>query len=390
MWYFRSPEIVFGPDSLDHLSQISGSRAMIVTDPVMVELGYARQVQHKLQEAGIESRIFADVEAEPAVATIRRGAAAMTDFGPDWIVGLGGGSPLDAAKAMWILYENPAVDILSVNPFEPLGLRQKARLIAVSATSGTGAEVSWGIVITDPADRRKAAFGSPENLPDIAIVDPALAATMPPQLTADTGMDALTHAVEGYVNTWQNDFSDGLCLKAVQLIFAYLPRTVARPDDDEAREKMHNAAAIAGLGFINSMCSLAHAMGHSLGGLFDIPHGRAVGLLLPYTVEFAGREPSATERYRQLAALLGLPAATPTQGTDSLVQAIRQLLAEIGQPQSIRQALNISAGTFEAQLDTLTEHAEGDTQMITAVRPPETEDLQKLFWHAFHGQSINW
>lgn len=228
MWYFRSPEIVFGPDSLDHLSQISGSRAMIVTDPVMVELGYARQVQHKLQEAGIESRIFADVEAEPAVATIRRGAAAMTDFGPDWIVGLGGGSPLDAAKAMWILYENPAVDILSVNPFEPLGLRQKARLIAVSATSGTGAEVSWGIVITDPADRRKAAFGSPENLPDIAIVDPALAATMPPQLTADTGMDALTHAVEGYVNTWQNDFSDGLCLKAVQLIFAYLPRTVAQ------------------------------------------------------------------------------------------------------------------------------------------------------------------
>ncbi|RME98249.1 MAG: iron-containing alcohol dehydrogenase [Chloroflexi bacterium] len=390
MWYFRSPEIVFGPDSLDHLSQISGRRAMIVTDAVMVELGYARQVQEKLQAAGIESRVFADVEAEPAVETIRRGAAAMTEFSPDWIVGLGGGSPLDAAKAMWILYENPAVDILSVNPFEPLGLRQKARLIAVSATSGTGAEVSWGIVITDPADRRKAAFGSPENLPDIAIVDPALAATMPPQLTADTGMDALTHAVEGYVNTWQNDFSDGLCLNAVRLIFTWLPRAVAQPDNAKAREKMHNAAAIAGLGFINSMCSLAHAMGHSLGGLFDIPHGRAVGLLLPYTIEFAGREPSAAERYRQLAALLGLPAATATQGTGSLVQAIRQLLAEIGQPQSIGQALNISADTFEAQLETLVEHAESDTQIVTAVRPPETEDLRRLFRHAFLGQSINW
>lgn len=182
MWYFRSPEIVFGPDALDHLLQLTGKRAFIVTDPIMEQLGFVEMVQDKLRQAGIDSRIFTDIEAEPSVDTIRQGAEAMQSYQPDWIVGLGGGSPLDAAKAMWILYENPTVDILGVNPFEPLNLRQKARLVAISATSGTGAEVSWGIVLTDPSDQRKVAIGSPENLPDIAIVDPTLARTMPPNL----------------------------------------------------------------------------------------------------------------------------------------------------------------------------------------------------------------
>lgn len=389
LWYFRSPEIVFGPDALDHLTQITGQRAFIVTDAILVKLGLAQRVEEKLKAAGITSEVFSEVEAEPAIATIQRGAAAMTVYQPDWVVGLGGGSALDAAKAMWILYENPQINILAVNPLEPLCLRQKAKMIAISATSGTGAEVTWGIVLTDPEDQRKVAVGSPQNTPDIAIVDPSLAVSMPPRLTADTGMDALTHAIEGYTSTWNNDFADGLCLKAIQLIFEYLPRAVSDGTDVEAREKMHNAAAIAGLGFINSMCSLAHALGHSLGAVYNLPHGRTVGLFLPYTIQFNSRG-DEQPRYHEIAAFLGLPAATPQQGADSLVQAIRRLATKIEQPLSIRQAAEILPAEWEESLGKLVENAESDTQIITALRSPSGEDIRNLFLYAYQGQDVDW
>jgi alcohol dehydrogenase class IV len=390
MWYFRSPEIVFGRDALDHLTHLTGSRAFIVTDSVMLELGFVEQVQDRLRAARIECKIFSGVEREPTLDIVRRGAAAMSAYQPDWVVGLGGGTPMDAAKAMWILYENPQVDLLAINPIEPLKLRQKAKMIAISATSGTGAEVSWGIVLTDPSVRQKLAVGSPENLPDIAIVDPSLATTMSPQLTADTGMDALTHAIEGYTSTWNNDFSDGLCLKAIQLIFRYLPRAVSTDPDWEAREKMHNAAAIAGLGFINSMCSLAHALGHSLGAQYQLPHGRAVGLFLPYTIQFNASDHDSRTRYGDIAIALGLPGANPQQGAESLVGGIHQLAETIGQPRSIEQALDVSLVRLEHDLEILTEHAASDTQIITAVRSPTTEDIEKLFRYAYDGRTIDW
>ncbi|MFN8456127.1 MAG: iron-containing alcohol dehydrogenase [Anaerolineae bacterium] len=390
MWYFRSPEIVFGPDALDHLTHLTGRRAFIVTDATLVELGWAQRVQEKLRQAGIASEVFSRIEAEPSVATIQHGAAAMASYEPDWVVGLGGGSAIDAAKAMWILYENPGLNILAVTPFEPLGLRRKAKMIAISATSGTGAEVTWGIVLTDPDDQRKVAVGSPENTPDLAIVDPALAATMPPQLTADTGMDALTHAIEGYTSTWNNDFADGLCLKAIKLIFDYLPRAVADGTDVIAREKMHNAAAIAGLGFINSMCSLAHALGHSLGAVYHLPHGRTVGLFLPYTIQYHTNPCPEQTRYHEIAAFLGLPAATPLQGAESLAQAVRQLAIKIGQPFSIQAALPLTLAQLEQHLDKLVENAENDSQIITSPRPPNAEDIRKLFIYAFQGQDIDW
>jgi alcohol dehydrogenase class IV len=390
MWYFRSPEIIFGPDALEHLTYLTGRRAFIVTDATLVKLGFAQQVQAKLKQAGIDSEIYSQVEAEPAIATIQAGAAAMTAYQPDWVVGLGGGSPIDAAKAMWILYENPDINLLAVNPFEPFNLRQKARMVAISATSGTGAEVTWGIVLTDPADQRKVAVGSPQNIPDIAIVDPTLAVTMPPRLTADTGMDALTHAIEGYTSSWNNDFSDGLCLKATQLVFQYLPRAVANSADLEAREKMHNAAAIAGLGFINSMCSLAHALGHSLGAVYNLPHGRTVGLFLPYTIQYNACNQSQQPRYHELAVFLGLPATTPHQGAATLVQAIRQLAAEIGQPLTLQQAVPISFSEFEESLDKLVENAASDTQIITSLRSPDAADIRQLFIYAYYGQDIDW
>ncbi|RME72005.1 MAG: iron-containing alcohol dehydrogenase [Chloroflexi bacterium] len=389
MWYFRSPEIVFGEDALDRLTMLSGQQAVIVTDRTMVRLGHVNRVVEKLQAAGISCRIFSDVDGEPTLPVIQAGAEVMNTESPDWIVGLGGGSAMDAAKAMWALYENPDLDVLSINPFEPLTVRRKARLVAISATSGTGAEATWAVVLTDPADRRKIAIGAPELLPDIAIVDPSLAATMPPQLAADTGMDALTHAIEGFTSTWSNDFADGLCLHAARLIFTCLPRSVADPGDSEARAKMHYAAAIAGLGFINSMCSLAHAMGHSLGAVFHLPHGRAVGLALPYTIQFTAHGDAPT-RYPELAALLGLPASTPAESAASLVSAVRNLARQIGQPLTIAEALDISRQEFEKHLDVLVDHTENDSQFVTAPRLPSTEEVRRLFLAAFDGEEVGW
>ncbi|MFQ5577581.1 MAG: iron-containing alcohol dehydrogenase, partial [Anaerolineae bacterium] len=290
MWYFRSPEIVFGPDSLDHLETLTGARAFIVTDPMIAQLGFVELVGRHLERAGLSYGLFSQVEPEPSANTILHGAAQITAYRPEWIIGLGGGSAIDAAKAMWAVYENPGLNPETINPFEPLTLRQKARLIAIPTTSGTGSEATWATVITSAEENRKIGAGSPGILPDIAIVDPILAQKMPPRLTADTGLDALTHAIEGYTCNLHSDFTDGLCVKAMQLVFEYLPRAVKNGADMQAREKMHNAATLAGLGFGNAMAALAHSLGHSLGAILHVPHGRAVALFLPSTIQFIQRQ----------------------------------------------------------------------------------------------------
>jgi alcohol dehydrogenase class IV len=384
MWFFNSPEVVYGEGALGYLSEIEGQRAFIVTDQNMVRLGFVEFVAEQLKEAGIEYQTFAEVEPNPTFEMVKRGAAAMGEYGPDWIIGLGGGSCMDAAKAIWVLYERPDMEPAEINPMIPLGLRQKARLITIPTTSGTGAEVTWVVVLTDAEDRRKLVLGSRENMADLAIVDPAFVMALPPQVAADTGMDALTHAIEGYTSSWANDFCDGLCLKAIQLVFDYLPRMVANEQDTEAREKMHNAASIAGLGFGNSMGALAHAMGHPLSPLFGIPHGRAVGLFLPYTIEFTARE--APGRYAEIARFLGLAAASHAEGAASLAEAVRDLARRINQPTSVRE-LGISREDFEAVLQKMIEDGENDT--VTSSRIPDRDELARLFRYAYEGKSID-
>ncbi len=387
MWYFRSPEIVYGEDALNHLSGLEGRRAFIVTDATIVELGYVDLVKDRLAQAGIEVQVFSEVEPDPSLQTVRRGSERMLEYEPDWIIGLGGGSSIDAAKGMWVLYERPELDPRGINPFETLGLRRKARLICIPTTSGTGAEATWAIVLTDLEDERKLSLGGPETTPDLAIVDPTLAAEMPPWLTASTAMDALTHAVEGYTSTWHNDFADGLCLKAIQLVFEYLPRAYEQGRHDmEAREKMHNAATLAGLGFINSLTSLAHALGHALGGVFHPPHGRVVGLLLPYTIEFIARADSA--RYVEIARFLGLPAETEEEGTRSLAAAIRDLAHKVDEPLSLEE-MGIDREDLEFRLDKLIDNAENDAQMVTSPRFPTNEELRQLFLYAYQGKPID-
>ncbi|MGD1993474.1 MAG: iron-containing alcohol dehydrogenase [Anaerolineae bacterium] len=381
MWHFVSPQIVFGEGSLDAIEELEGQRALIVTDSTLVELGLVERVERYLTRAGIESHVFAQVEPDPSLQTVRKGVAVAHDVGPDWIVGLGGGSPMDAAKAVWVLYERPDLEPAEINPFITLGLRQKARLLTIPTTSGTGAEVTWGIVLTDSEEERKMGLGNRENVADIAIVDPVMAADMPPQLTADTGLDALTHAIEGYTCTWHTDMTDGLCLNAARLVFEYLPRAVENGDDMVARERMHNAATCAGLGFGNAMASLAHAMGHVLGTVFHIPHGRAVGICLPYTVEFAAQE--SPECFANLAGVLS--SSVTERG---LAVAIRDLCRSVGNPTNVAEA-GVERQAYHAQLDKLVEDAFNDTQIITAVRSPSYEELRQLFEAVYEGCPVD-
>jgi alcohol dehydrogenase class IV len=230
--------------------------------------------------------------------------------------------------------------------------------------------------------------GHPENIPTIAIVDPVFVSNLPAQITADTGMDALTHAVEGYTSHWANDFSDGLCVRAAQLIFEYLPRAYqGGSEESEAREKVHNAATIAGLAFGNSMAAMAHGLGHSLGAILPIPHGRAVGLCLPYTIEFTVRGWLPT-RYAGLADCLGLPAGDEPEGAAVLAEAIRDLARRIGQPTTLAEA-GISQEEFEAALPKLTSNAINDSAMTISLRFPEEEEVERVFRYIYAGKPVD-
>lgn len=386
MWFFNSPQVVFGEGALSYLAQVCGARAYIVTDAQMVKLGFVDLVTEQLAQANIEARVFDQVEPEPSLDTVRRGAALLREYEPDWVIGLGGGSPMDAAKAMWALYECPDLQPDCINPLEYLGLGKKARLIEIATTSGTGAEVTWATVLSDPAENRKLGLGSRETLATIAIVDPIFAIKMPPRLTADTGLDALTHAVEGYTSSWRNDFADGMCLKAVDLVFKFLPKAYANGNDTTAREKMHNAAAIAGLGFINSLAALAHAMGHSFGGAFHVPHGRAVSLFLPYTMEFAAN--GGNDRYADLARFIGLDGLNAEHLTRQFIAAVRDLETGLQSPMNVA-SLGIARDDFVRAMPTLLDHAENDTSITANSRVPERAELEKVFWYAYDGKSVD-
>lgn len=389
MWYFDCPEIIYGEDALSHLEQITGKRAFIVTDPVLHQLGYTARIAKILQEAGFEVAHFSEVEPEPSLQTVRKGADILRDFQPDWIIGLGGGSSMDAAKAMWVLYERPDLQPDEISPMVELGVGKLAKLIAIPTTAGTGSEVTWATVLTDKSDGRKLALGSRETMPTISIIDPAMTAKLPAQVTADTGLDALTHAVEGYVSTFHNDFTDGICLKAMQLVFSYLPHAYQHPDDMEAREHMANAATLAGLGFINSWASLAHAMGHAFGGFFKLPHGRSVSLFLPYTLEYMAQAPELT-RFGDIAHALRLDVDDRDEiaSAQAVVAAIRQLQQPLGQPQSVAAA-GVDRARYESMILQLCEFAEGDGTFISGVRIPERDDLIRLYRYAYDARTID-
>jgi len=387
MWYFVVPKVVFGQDALSHLAELKAKSAFIVTDKNIVSLGFVDRVKEQLSQAGIQAAVFDEVEPDPSLQTVHKGVDLMNQYGPDLVVAVGGGSVMDAAKAMRVQYERPDIKPEEINPFiSDLGLGAKCKLVCVATTSGTGAEATFAIVLTDTADQRKLSLINKEVVPEIAVVDPDLARAMPPQITADTGMDALTHAVEGFTCTWKNDFTDGLCIKAIQLIFQYLPRAVKDGNDMEARERMHNAGCIAGIGFINALSSMAHAAGHSLGALFHTPHGRAVGLFLPYTIEFIGE--AREELWAEIAHAIRLEVPKEKKAATVLAQAIRGLARSINQPLGIRET-GIPLDSFNKAMGKLIDNVMADGSLIVSARIPSVAETEKFLGYVYEGKSID-
>ncbi len=365
-------QLMFGEGSLAHLKSLQGKRAFIVTGgSSMKKSGVLQKAADYLNEAGIESSVFEGVEPDPLFSTVYKGAQAMLLYQPDIIIGLGGGSAMDAAKAMWVYYEHPELttlqDIVPPNPIPKL--RNKAILVCIPSTSGTASEVSRSVVITDDATHIKYGIGNMEMMPDVAICDPAVTVTMPPKITAETGMDALTHALEALVSRRANYLSGILAGKAAKDIITNLPRAYAHGEDMECRENMLNASMAAGLAFTNVSLGIVHSMAHTLGSLFGVSHGLADAVILPHVMKFNQREEAAKEAYFQLAKELG---------EEDLVTVVKDLNGTIGIPSHIK-ALIPEKEEYMAKLEAMAEMALQDGCTKTNPVIPTMEQLKELF-----------
>ncbi|MDD4688661.1 MAG: bifunctional acetaldehyde-CoA/alcohol dehydrogenase [Eubacteriales bacterium] len=408
-WFRLPPKIFFEWDSIQYLAAIPNiSRAFIVTDEGMVKLGYVDKILYYLRKREIycHSDIFSDVEPDPSVETIRRGVAAMKLFNPDVIIALGGGSAMDAAKAMWLFYEHPETSFENLRlrfldirkrtfPFPHLG--KKAQLVAIPTTSGTGSEVTGFSVITDKQNGdTKYPLADYELTPDVAIIDPQFVTTLPKTITADTGLDVLTHAIEAYVSVLASDYTDALALKAIELVFDYLPRAYENGEDLVAREKMHNASCIAGMAFTNAFLGINHSLAHKLGGEFHIPHGRANAVLLPCVIEYNSQQPTkyvtfpkyekfiAPMKYLQIAQHLNLPVKDEMQGVEGLANKVRELMNKLGMPTSLKEC-GVSEKEFFAKLPTLAEKAFEDQCTTANPRYPLMSELEEIYTKAYYG-----
>lgn len=406
MQWFKVPEkIYFEKNSVQYLRSMTDvSRVMIVTDPTMVQFGYADKVIQNLPQS-VSYRIFDQVEPDPSVTTVQTGAQAMRDFKPDLIIALGGGSAMDAAKGMWLFYEQPNETFSNLRQkfldirkraYQFPALGRQAKFVAIPTTSGTGSEVTPFTVITDKEKNVKYPIADYALTPDVAIVDPEFVMTVPASITADTGMDVLTHATEAYVSVLANDYTDGLALKAIKMIFDYLPRAYENGSDAEAREKVHNASTMAGMAFANAFLGINHSIAHKIGGEFHTPHGRTNAILMPHVIRYNASRPTklaafpkyesfvADERYADIARYLGLPAATTEQGVESLIQAV----ADLGQRLNIKmsfKAQGIQKADFEAKIDKMAVDAFEDQCTTANPKMPLVAELRTIMEQAYEG-----
>ena len=389
MWNFACPLIVYGDNALDYLAQVKGKKAFIVTDKNIVKLGLAKLVTGQLDAVNIKWKIFDEIEPEPSLDTIKKGGIAVGKYQPDWVIGIGGGSCMDAAKAIICLLARPDLEPEAVSVLETFNFREKAKLMAIPTTSGTGAEATWAVVLTDTKDNRKLGLGSTEDMPDIAILDPVMVAGMPPQITGDTGMDVICHAIEGYTSTWGTSMTLGPGLIATRLTLEYLARAYKNGNDLEARKEMMYAATLGGMSFGNSMAGLGHSTGHALGALFHIPHGRAVGLFLPYTMEYLMNGSDDTlAKYAEMARYCRVASGSDKECANALVARVRALAKEIRQPLSVKDC-GIEKSKYEQSMPGLIERALNEVMTMTVTRVPGEEDLGKIFRYAYEGKGID-
>lgn len=389
MWNFACPLIVYGDNALDYLAQVKGKKAFIVTDKNIVKLGLAKLVTDQLDAVNIKWKIFDEIEPEPSLDTIKKGGGAVGKYQPDWVIGIGGGSCMDAAKAIICLLARPDLEPEAVSVLETFNFREKAKLMAIPTTSGTGAEATWAVVLTDTKDNRKLGLGSTEDMPDVAILDPVMVAGLPPQITADTGMDVICHAIEGYTSTWGTSMTLGPGLIATRLTLDYLVRAYKNGNDLDARKEMMYAATLGGMSFGNSMAGLGHSTGHALGALFHIPHGRAVGLFLPYTMEYLMNGSDDTlAKYAEMARYCRVASGSDKECANALVARVRALAKEIRQPLSVKDC-GIEKTKYEQSMSGLVERALNEVMTMTVTRVPGEEDLGKIFNYAYAGKNID-
>ncbi|MDX5567405.1 bifunctional acetaldehyde-CoA/alcohol dehydrogenase [Streptomyces sp. ID05-04B] len=413
-WFKVPPKIYFEPQSIRYLASMPDvHRVTVVTDATMTRLGLVDRVERVLRRRRepVTIQVIDNVEPEPSIDSVRRGARLMGDFRPDTIIALGGGSPMDAAKVMWLLYEQQAegrdVDFADMRhkfsdirkrAFRFPTLGRLARLVCIPTTSGTGAEVTPFAVISDPATGKKYPLADYALTPSVAIVDPLLTTALPRALAADSGFDALTHAIEAYVSVYANDFTDGLALHAIRLIFENIEGAVndraARP---EAQERMHNAGTIAGMAFGNAFLGIVHAMSHTLGATFHIAHGRTNAVLLPHVIRYNGTVPTkltgwpkyenyrAPDRFQDIARTLGLPAATPAEGVESLAAAVERLRGAVGIEPTF-QALGVDEHAFLDALPQQALNAFEDQCAPANPRMPMLDDMRELMRTAYYGR----
>lgn len=398
MWYFFSPNIIYGEDALDFFENIPGEKCFIVTDKNLEDLGYVKILTDKLDKFGKKYEIFSDVKPDPHEEDIIIGKEKCIEYGPDLIIGLGGGSVMDTAKGIWPLYEYPNYGVDDFHPFniDLYNLGKKAKLIAVPTTSGTGAEVTWAVVISrlEKDVWIKLEQAHKGLVPTYSIVDPIFPTGMPKGLTADTGFDALAHSLEGIVSVWRNEFSDAMLLKAIELIFKYLPIACKDPSNFEARDYMHQAATMAGLGFGNSQAHLGHAMGHSWGAVFHTPHGKAVGTFLPYITQYCLNNQDEKDQtiaiLSKLSKQLGWAkwADDDKKSANLVVDKVKALQKEVGFPIKLAD-VGVSKEDLEKNMDLLISLCFQSACTTMAPRSPNKATYTKLFTSAYDGKDID-
>jgi len=377
MWFFRAPTIVYGEDALSYLSTLPIRKALIVTDRHLLTTEIPEKVRQALPK-GAESLLLGDVGEEPDLEEMTRHLDQIRGFEPDWILGLGGGSSIDTAKILFVLYERPDLTVYDTTPLQPLGLRRKSRLLAIPTTSGTGSECTWAAVLSERQEKRKHELASPEIIPDYAILDPEMVVGLPPEQTRNTAVDAITHAIEGYVSTWRNPFSDALSEKALELIFGNLLSVLKEPGDRSSRGAVHIGASMAGLSFSNSQIGLAHALGHALGARYKTPHGKAVGIFLPLVIDF--NSTVCKDRFDRLNLLV----PSTVRGT-SLGASIRSLFRAMGQDASVA-TLGVKKDEYFDGMEELVSMAAESTGLVTNPRDSGSSELRELLTKAYSGE----
>ena len=387
-------DLYHGENALEALKTLTGKRAVVVVGGgSMKRFGFLDKVEAYLKEAGMEVKLFEGVEPDPSVETVMKGAAVMREFQPDWIVSIGGGSPIDAAKAMWAFYEYPDVTFEDLCiPFNFPTLRTKAKFCAIPSTSGTATEVTAFSVITDYEKGVKYPLADFNITPDVAIVDPSLAETMPKKLTSHTGMDAMTHAIEAYVSTLHCDYTDPLALHAIEMISADL--IPSYNGDMAARARMHNAQCLAGMAFSNALLGIVHSMAHKTGAAYTgghIVHGCANAMYLPKVIRFNAKEPAAAERYAKIAKFLGLAGTTTDELVDALIAHIQEMNRALDIPTCIKDYEGgiIDEQEFLDKLPSVAELAVGDACTGSNPRSINPDQMAQLLKCCFYDTEVD-